>query len=171
MAGSVMMGSAEARAVDGARAPRRARQRHRWLARNLPRSKEKSTATVVDRRRARRHGVDASGQAVRILQADQGRKGGTGESMSTLDGARQRLENALERLESAVRSRGAATVAPAESEAVLARDLELLRSECDGLRRALDEALASNRVLAETVDEAAGKLDRAIGELADIVEG
>jgi hypothetical protein len=91
--------------------------------------------------------------------------------MSTLDGARQRLEDALERLESIVRSRGAVAAAPSESEAVLARDLELLRVECDGLRRALDEALAGNRVLAETVGEVTGKLDRVIGELAEIVEG
>ena len=54
---------------------------------------------------------------------------------------------------------------------MLARDLELLRVECDGLRRALDEALARERALLETVGEVTGKLDRTIGELADIVEG
>lgn len=91
--------------------------------------------------------------------------------MSTLDGAQQRLESALQRLEAVVRDGGRPAAAPSGNEAMLARDLELLRAECDGLRRALDEALASNRALADTVGEVTGKLDRTIGELVDIVEG
>ena len=111
--------------------------------------------------------------------------------MSTLDGARERLEQALQQLETALRngarlvpppaeSAAASTdhapsyapvAGPSENEAMLARDLELLRAECDGLRRSLDEALNRNRALAETVGEVTGKLDRTIGELAYIVEG
>jgi hypothetical protein len=120
--------------------------------------------------------VDVFGRGVRKPQADQGRNGGTDEPMSTLDGARQRLESALERLETAIRDNvrrdGAQPAAAAsDSEAMLARDLELLRAECGELRQALDEALSSRRALADTVGEVTGKLDRTIGELADIVEG
>lgn len=91
--------------------------------------------------------------------------------MSTLDGARQRLESALERLETVIRDGVRPAAAPSDSEAMLARDLELLRAECGELRQALDEALSSRRALADTVGEVTGKLDRTIGELADIVEG
>jgi hypothetical protein len=91
--------------------------------------------------------------------------------MSTLDGACQRLEKALASLETALRDTSLPAAAPSENEAVLARDLELLRAECDGLRRALDEALTSQRALAGTVGEVTDKLDRTIGELAEIVEG
>ncbi|HMR30627.1 MAG TPA: DUF4164 family protein [Geminicoccaceae bacterium] len=91
--------------------------------------------------------------------------------MSTLDGARQRLERALESLEAGLHASVRPPAPSSESEAVLARDLELLRIECDGLRRALDEALARERALVDTVGEVTGKLDRTIGELADIVEG
>ena len=91
--------------------------------------------------------------------------------MSTLDGARQRLDRALESLEAELRTALRPAPPSSESEAVLARDLELLRVECDGLRRALDEALARERALLDAVGEVTGKLDRTIGELADIVEG
>jgi hypothetical protein len=104
--------------------------------------------------------------------------------MSTLDRARERLERALQQLETAVRDRArpaaaapgspAATSAsgePSAKEAMLTRDLELLRAECDGLRRSLDEAQTRNRALADTVGQVTGQLDRTIGELADIVEG
>jgi len=91
--------------------------------------------------------------------------------MSTLDGARHRLEAALKRLEAVVADTARSSRRPAESESVLARDLELLRVECDGLRRELDAALFSNRALAQTVADVGGQLDRTIGELADIVEG
>lgn len=91
--------------------------------------------------------------------------------MSTLNGARQRLERALESLEAGLRAAAPPMRPGSESEAVLARDLELLRVECDSLRRALDEARASRRALASTVDEVTAKLDRTIEELAEIVEG
>lgn len=91
--------------------------------------------------------------------------------MSTLDGARQRLEKALESLETVLREAPRPAAATSDNEAVLARDLELLREECNGLRRALDEALTRERALADTVGEVTDKLDRTIGELADIVEG
>ena len=89
--------------------------------------------------------------------------------MSTLDGACQRLERALASLETALRDSQGPLALPSENETMLARDLELLRAECDGLRRALDEALTSQRTLADTVGEVTDKLDRTIGELAEIV--
>lgn len=91
--------------------------------------------------------------------------------MSTLDGARQRLERALESLEVGLRASARPAAPPSDSEAVLARDLELLRIECDGLRRALDEALSRERALVDTIGEVTGKLDRTIDELAEIVGG
>ena len=91
--------------------------------------------------------------------------------MSTLEGARQRLEAALGQLEAALRDGGAASALhAADGESELGRDLELMRAECDGLRRALDTAEARNRRLAEAADEVAGRLERSMRELADLAE-
>jgi hypothetical protein len=122
---------------------------------------------------APRGGVDVWHEKVSKLTLDQARSGGTGRRMSTLQAARLRLEAALERLEAALGA-GGGPVQPArlpgESELVLGRDLELMRAECDRLRRALEAAEARNRRLAEAADEVAGRLDRSIGELAELVE-
>jgi CHAD domain-containing protein len=91
--------------------------------------------------------------------------------MSTLQAARLRLETALERLEAALRAGGPRPeLAAGETERTLGRDLELLRTECDGLRRALEAAEARNRRLAEAADEVAERLEQSIGELAEMVE-
>jgi hypothetical protein len=91
--------------------------------------------------------------------------------MSTLEEARRRLEAALEQLEAAMRAGGvAASLAAGTSEAELGRELELMRAECDGLRRALDTAEARNRRLAEAADEVATRLERSMRELAELAE-
>jgi hypothetical protein len=91
--------------------------------------------------------------------------------MSTLQAARLRLETALERLEAALRAGGARPLrTDGETELALGRDLELMRAECDDLRRALDAAEARSRRLAEAADEVAERLEQSIGELAELVE-
>lgn len=83
--------------------------------------------------------------------------------MSTLAEASRRLEAAVTRLENALRH--------VPSGAAAARELSLLEAECASLRQALDLAEQRNRRLVEATDEVARRLDRAIGELSDIVEG
>ncbi len=83
--------------------------------------------------------------------------------MSTFAEASRRLEAAVMRLETALRQ--------APSGAAAARELSLLEAECNSLRQALDMAEQRNRRLSEAADEVARRLDRAIGELSDIVEG
>mgnify|MGYP005850334985 CR=1 FL=1 len=83
--------------------------------------------------------------------------------MSTLAEASRRLEAAVTQLETALQH------APAGAAA--ARELRLLEAECSSLRQALDLAEQRNRRLAEAADEVALRLDRAIAELTDIVEG
>lgn len=115
--------------------------------------------------------VDVAVAGVRMDQINQARRDGIDESMSTLEGAQRRLERALESLEAGLRTTARSAAPASDNESVLARDLELLREECDGLRRALDAALARERALAETVGEVTNRLDRTIDDLAEIVEG
>lgn len=90
--------------------------------------------------------------------------------MSTLEASRRRLEAAVERLESALRGRSSAK-GRGNGDAGLDRDVELLRVECDSLRRALEVEQGRNKRLADAADHVAARLDRTIGELADMAEG
>jgi hypothetical protein len=121
----------------------------------------------------RRGGVDAAPPIVQNPFANQACSGGIDRPMSTLEAASRRLERALDLLEAAIRQgQGdlAAAAARSQAEATLGRDLELMRSECDSLRRALEAAEVRNRRLAEAADEVAGKLERSMQELAELVE-
>lgn len=102
----------------------------------------------------------------------QSASGRTVRNMSALDAARSRLDAALARLESAVGQSaalapGAADGTPAAGEA----ELESLRAECTRLREALDESRLRKQALEQAADEVTVGLDRAIEEIAQILEG
>lgn len=100
--------------------------------------------------------------------------------MSELDAAQRRLNDALRRLEGAL-SRRLSTApgaglerelhAVAAERDALARDVTVLRNECDRLSNALREAQEERRNLQEVTDAVARRLDGSIGELDRMLEG
>jgi len=92
--------------------------------------------------------------------------------MSQLETAQRHLSRALRRLEAALERRlsqpgnGAATpgVGGTEHDA-LARDVAVLRDQCDRLSMALNEAQHDNRSLREVNDHVTRRLDSSIAEL------
>jgi hypothetical protein len=92
--------------------------------------------------------------------------------MSQLETAQRHLSRALRRLEAALERKlsqpGNGSTAPATSgaeHAALARDVALLRDQCDRLSVALNEAQHDNRTLREVNDQVARRLDSSIIEL------
>ena len=92
--------------------------------------------------------------------------------MSQLETAQRHLLRALRRLEAALERKlsqpGNGSAAPAMNSAehaTLARDVALLRDQCDRLSVALNEAQHDNRTLREVNDQVARRLDSSIGEL------
>lgn len=100
--------------------------------------------------------------------------------MSELDAAQRRLNEALRKLEAAL-SRRLSTAPGADVERelrsvaaerdALARDVGVLRNECDRLSNALREAEEEKRSLQEVTDAVARRLDGSIGELDRMLEG
>jgi chromosome segregation ATPase len=94
--------------------------------------------------------------------------------MSTLDYARSRLDQAVARIERALAA-GADTQSrngQARDEiATLAADCELLRVECDRLRRALESSEAAGARLREAADQAQLRVNRSIHTLSEVLEG
>jgi phage shock protein A len=96
--------------------------------------------------------------------------------MSTLSVAEKRALSALNRLE-AVLAKRAADHPPVDAQdaaaerATLERDCELLRVECDTLRRQLGGVQERGDRLAAVVDRARSRLDAAIGQLDELAGG
>jgi hypothetical protein len=102
--------------------------------------------------------------------------------MSELETAHQHLARALKRLETAVARRlmrppsAAGTnyrqglERPIEGDD-LARDLDLLRSECDELSTALSDIQRDHRNLREVTSQVAQRIDGSIAEIDRLLEG
>lgn len=92
--------------------------------------------------------------------------------MSVLHRAEERTQAALGRLERALRSlsAGASAADPraALERAALERDCELLRAECDGLRRELEAVRERQARAAAVVAEVEDRLDGALARLDDL---
>lgn len=90
--------------------------------------------------------------------------------MAALDAARSRIETALDRLEGALT--GVAKRQPLEGAAAdhdaLERDCEILRVECDQLRRRMAGVVAANAQLRDLAGEVEGQLGDAIARLVDL---
>jgi hypothetical protein len=96
--------------------------------------------------------------------------------MSALSVAEKRALSALDRLETVLAKRAATgpsgdTQAAAVERATLERDCELLRVECDTLRRQLGGVQERGDRLAAVVERAQSRLDAAIGQLDELAEG
>jgi chromosome segregation ATPase len=97
--------------------------------------------------------------------------------MSALSVAEKRALSALDRVEAVLARRTAAgpsggtQAAAAEERATLERDCELLRVECDALRRQLGGVQERGDRLAAAVDRAQSRLDAAIGQLDELAGG
>jgi len=99
--------------------------------------------------------------------------------MAELHTAQRHLSDALKRLEAALTRRlSAAPVSEyeraldavtAERDA-LARDVAVLRSECDRLSAALREAEEENQAIRETTDAVVRRLDGSIDEIDKLLE-
>jgi hypothetical protein len=92
--------------------------------------------------------------------------------MSQLETAQRHLSRALRRLEAALERKlsqpGNGAAAPGANHAehaTLARDVAMLRDQCDRLSVALNEAQHDNRTLREVNDDVAQRLDGSIAEL------
>jgi hypothetical protein len=87
-----------------------------------------------------------------------------------------RIEAAAGRVEAAARRRadpdhGSGIAAVERERDVLARDCELLRAECDDLRRALEAAEARAARLDEAAAAVGLRLDRTVAELRETLGG
>ncbi len=99
--------------------------------------------------------------------------------MAELQTAQRHLSDALKRLEAALTRRLAAApiseyeraldAVTAERDA-LARDVAVLRSECDRLSAALREAEEENQAIRETTDAVVRRLDGSIHEIDKLLE-
>jgi chromosome segregation ATPase len=94
--------------------------------------------------------------------------------MVELEIAQRHLDEALKRLEAAwARRQPMAEHERAEAGAereVLARDVAVLRSECDRLSAALRDAEAENRTIRETADAVVRRLDGSIHDIDRLLE-
>ncbi|MFZ1426230.1 MAG: hypothetical protein WAS21_05630 [Geminicoccaceae bacterium] len=90
--------------------------------------------------------------------------------MSALTVAEERATSALRKLELVLarRSPGAQPAASDQERAALERDCELLRAECDTLRRQLAAAEERSARLAAIVEQVEGRLDGAITQLDEL---
>ena len=84
--------------------------------------------------------------------------------------AEERALSALSRIETALRG-GAVDAGMALERATLERDCELLRVECDTLRRRLAGVDERGAKLAAIVGQVEGRLDGAITQLDELAEG
>jgi predicted nucleic acid-binding Zn-ribbon protein len=103
--------------------------------------------------------------------------------MSQLEAAHQHLEAALARLETALTRRLAqpgpggpedyqrAIAALTAERNDLARDVSMLRSECDRLSAALSEIQRDHRNLREVTGHVAERIDGSIAEIDRLLEG
>jgi ubiquinone biosynthesis protein UbiJ len=103
--------------------------------------------------------------------------------MSQLQTAQQRLAQALRRLENALARRLTQNLsaAPAEYQRALAaitaerddlaRDVGMLRSECDRLSAALSEMQRDHRNLRDLTGRVARRIDGSIAEIDRLLEG
>jgi chromosome segregation ATPase len=103
--------------------------------------------------------------------------------MSQLQAAQQHLEAALSRLESALARRldlpesgappdyGKRLAALTAERDELARDVGMLRSECDRLSAALSELQRNHRTLREATGHVAQRIDGSIAEIDRLLEG
>jgi uncharacterized membrane protein YccC len=103
--------------------------------------------------------------------------------VSEIETAQQHLADALKRLEGAVMRRmmrPPPTAGPEIQQAFdqlmaerdgLARDVSMLRAECDRLSAALSEAERDQRSLREVTGRVAQKLDGSIAEIDRLLEG
>jgi predicted nucleic acid-binding Zn-ribbon protein len=103
--------------------------------------------------------------------------------MAQLETAQQRLAEALQRLEAALARR---MVQPSSAAATdyelalaamtaerndLARDVSILRSECDRLSAALSEIQRDHRSLRDVTSHVAQRIDGSIAEIDRLLEG
>jgi hypothetical protein len=91
--------------------------------------------------------------------------------MSALSAAEERAISALTRLEAALRNMGGGGAGVAVERAALERDCELLRVECDTLRRRLAGVDERGAKLASIIEQAEGRLDGAITQLDELAGG
>ena len=96
--------------------------------------------------------------------------------MSALSVAEKRAHSALSRLETVLAKTTAGgpsgdAQAAAEERATLERDCELLRAECDTLRRQLGGVQERGDRLAAVVDRVKSRLDAATGQLDELAGG
>jgi hypothetical protein len=96
--------------------------------------------------------------------------------MSQLETAQRHLSRALKRLEAALERKlsqpgnGAAAHPTSDvDQTALARDVALLREQCDRLSVALNEAQHDNRTLREVNQQVAKRLDSSIIELDRLI--
>jgi uncharacterized membrane protein YccC len=96
-----------------------------------------------------------------------------GSEMSALGSAEERAKAAIGRLEAALRGIGGDgdPAGAALERATLERDCELLRAECDTLRRRLAGIDERDARLAAIVGQVEGRLDGAITRLDELAEG
>jgi chromosome segregation ATPase len=92
--------------------------------------------------------------------------------MTSLNAAEDRARSALSRLEQALHGLASAERAAdpraALERAALERDCELLRAECDRLRRDLAGLRERHARLAAVVEEVEGRLDGAVTQLEEL---
>lgn len=92
-----------------------------------------------------------------------------GEASQTLMRAESRLQAAVARIEAAVRKSRTTPGGQLRAERdAYARDCELLRAECDGLRRELSGVIERHAKLENASREVERRLDRVIGELGEM---
>jgi ubiquinone biosynthesis protein UbiJ len=103
--------------------------------------------------------------------------------MSQLQAAQQHLAQALRRLDKALAHRltQGGSAAPADYQRALAaitaerndlaRDVDMLRNECDRLSAALSEMQRDHRNLRDVTGHVAGRIDGSIAEIDRLLEG
>ena len=91
--------------------------------------------------------------------------------MANIDAIRQRLDQALARIEQALENNLEAGRRAAKGVSAQNADMQALKSQCDRLKGELETIRSEYASLKQLTDTVSGRLDKAIGELQSVLEG
>jgi prefoldin subunit 5 len=91
--------------------------------------------------------------------------------MANIDAIRQRLDQALARIEKALENNLEAGRRAAKSVSTQSADMQALKAQCDRLKGELETIRGEYASLKQLTDTVSGRLDRAIDELQIALEG
>lgn len=91
--------------------------------------------------------------------------------MANIDAIRQRLDQALARIEKALENNLEAGRRAAKSVSAQNADMQALKAQCDRLKGELETIRGEYASLKQLTDTVSGRLDRAIDELQSVLEG